>query len=121
MTLSILVVDDRQDMRLLVSEYLLRLGHEVKVEPGGREAVAVLESGRRFDAVFTDLRMPSVGGEVVLRTARRRLPNAKLILMTASDLHPALVRVIRAAGADEIMEKPFSMEGLETILARLFP
>ena len=117
----ILVVDDEEEVRDAVADLLRAFGHEVEMAAGGHEAVLVLEAGGRFDGVLTDRRMPRVGGEEVLRAARRLLPAAKLVLMTGDNLSETDMAVAIAAGANEILRKPFSVEEFSQLLTRLFP
>ncbi|MDE3119493.1 MAG: response regulator, partial [Nitrospirota bacterium] len=63
---KILIVDDEQSMRDVLSIMLKRAGYGVTVAADGEEAVAQLGKDI-FDLVITDLKMPKVGGLEVLK------------------------------------------------------
>ncbi len=110
---SILVVDDNQQNRDILSRRLERLGHVVLVAAGGREALDLLGE-RSFDVVLLDVMMPEIDGfEVLTRlrsdAATRDLP---VIMLSALDEVGAAVRCIEM-GADDYLTKP-----VDTVLLR---
>ena len=117
----ILVVDDEDKAREVVAELIRALGHEVETASGGREAIAILETGRYFDAVFTDFNMPERNGIEVMRAARLSLPAVKLVLMTGGSLSKEVEHIIRAVGADGVLSKPVTSEEISALFERFFP
>ncbi len=113
--MKILVVDDNENIRELVKELLLFLGHQVQETAKGTEAIAMLE---HFipDIVITDRRMPGMSGEELIRKIKESLPHLPIILMTGDHLSIAERVVIAAAGASSILSKPFSEKELERAL-----
>jgi CheY-like chemotaxis protein len=106
----VLVVDDEEDLRELVSDVLKEGGYEVTIAAGGEEALAV--AGReRFDLVVTDLGMPGVSGWDVAAGCRKIQPRIRIILLTGwgAELDPARAE---RAGIDRILKKPFDMKEL---------
>jgi len=65
-----LVIDDEQIVLDSVKKILVEGDYEVEVTPSGRQG---LEWGiqKNFDVVLTDIRMPDIGGMVVLREDRK--------------------------------------------------
>lgn len=115
--MKILVVDDDRGVRVFLQYYLSELGHKVVLADRGEIALQILQQGHHFDLVITDRRMPGLLGEELIRRIKS-LRNIKCIFMTA-DSDPDVLQVAKAAGADEVLLKPFSLEALEGALNRL--
>ncbi len=103
----ILVVDDIEANRDLLSRRLGREGHDVTVASGGVEALAMLQDGN-FDLVLLDLMMPDMNGfEVLARIkADSRLRNVPVIMISALTEMDSVIRCIEA-GAEDYLSKPF--------------
>lgn len=117
-TLRVLVVDDTEDVREMLSALLAAQGHSVVQAGGGREALALLEAGEPVDLVLTDLGMPDMNGWELARTVRGRAPEIRIGVITgwgdAPDAPPG-----GREGVDFVMAKPFSAEELACALAAL--
>jgi CheY-like chemotaxis protein len=106
----ILVVDDEEDIRQLVSRILQETGFQADLASDGREAIERMTSVRP-DLVILDLMMPEVDGWAVLAHARR-MPHPPLVLvMTARADHEVLQRATRE-GASAVISKPFRFHEL---------
>ncbi|MDZ4723406.1 MAG: response regulator [candidate division Zixibacteria bacterium] len=105
---SILIVDDEEIIRDFLSEVLE--DYEVSVASDGDEAIEKLNA-RKFDLVITDLRMPRVPGEEVVKAAREKNPNAKVIVISG---YSSLYTVSQSVnnGAFGFLSKPFSIKEL---------
>lgn len=79
----LLVIDDDQLMRKLLSRVLSAKGYEAVVAQDGAHAKELLDGGG-FDLILTDVHMPKVDGIGVLRLVRERDPDFPVILFTAS-------------------------------------
>jgi len=75
-------------------------------------------NAQAFDLVITDLAMPGLSGEAVLRAAKALAPAIPVVIITAraSEREEATLRLL---GADEILLKPFQMGDLVSIVERL--
>ena len=73
---KILVADDEQNLRRVLTALLRREGHEVIQAASGVEAIERLAD---VDVVITDLRMPGADGMEVLRTASKNHPQVPVI------------------------------------------
>ncbi|CAA9329641.1 MAG: Serine phosphatase RsbU, regulator of sigma subunit, partial [uncultured Gemmatimonadaceae bacterium] len=105
---SILVVDDNELNRDLLSRRLRRMGHAVEaVEDGGR-ALELL-SAAPFDLVMLDIMMPGMNGYEVLARLKAdpALCHVPVIMITAVDDEASVVRCIEL-GAEDYMPKPFN-------------
>jgi two-component system, cell cycle sensor histidine kinase and response regulator CckA len=80
---AILVVDDDDLVRYLVSTLLQRDGYEILQASNGLEALMVYSSYRaRLDLVLTDIDMPQMNGLELTDRIRARDPNARILLMS---------------------------------------
>ena len=79
--LRVLVIDDEEFIRSVLTEILQAEGYEVVGASGGEAAIERLR-GEQFDLVITDLVMPGVGGMEVLRVAKRVDPGLPVVVMT---------------------------------------
>jgi len=114
---SVLIVDDDAGIRTHLTTYLRDLGHAVEGTADGTAALAAIERGT-FDAVLSDVRMAGMDGFALLRELRRRHPETGVVLMTAYATVPDAVEAIRS-GACDYLVKPFSLEQVGLVLARL--
>lgn len=107
---SFLIVDDEVNATAALRELLESDGHEVAAFTDPREALATLE-GSTFDAVVTDLEMPHVRGEALVRFARERHPTTCIFAVSA---RPARGMV----GACHVFEKPFHYQSVTKLVER---
>jgi CheY-like chemotaxis protein len=102
--LRVLLVEDSQDIREVFTLLLRAEDVDVVATGSGREATE-LAALRDFDVVLTDLGLPDIPGDVVIRrvlAASRRRP--RIIVVTGYD-EPFVSRA-RQAGADIVFSKP---------------
>ncbi len=109
MRLSILVVDDSDINRRVISLMLKKLGHQAYTAENGAEAIEALEH-RYYDLVLMDIEMPVMDGFEATRIIRNRWnQNLKIIAVTAlTDCRDACLE----AGADDFLPKPLRIEEL---------
>jgi two-component system CheB/CheR fusion protein len=116
---QILLVEDIRDTRDAFALLLEAEGADVVVTGSGREAVEIM-TGRDFDLLLTDLGLPDMPGDLVIRhvkaTARRR----PWIVVVTGYGEPLIGRA-REAGADVVLPKPIDwsllLDRLVVILA----
>ncbi|MER3428863.1 MAG: Fis family transcriptional regulator [Pyrinomonas sp.] len=113
---KLLIVDDEQSMRQLLSLVFGREGYEVRTAERAREA---LEMVRRepVNVIISDVKMPDMSGIELLREVRAVAPDTAIIMITAF----ATVETAREAfvlGADDFIQKPFDVDELKTIVRR---
>ncbi len=111
---KILVADDEQNLRRVLTALLRREGHDVVQAANGGEAIERLAD---VDVVITDLRMPGADGMEVLRTAARNHPHVPVIMITAYGSVGQAVEAIKA-GAFDYIEKPFEQEAIRIIIEK---
>lgn len=103
---SILIVDDNEDNRDLLSRRLTLEGYEVSLAVDGREALDRIATDS-FDLVLLDVMMPNVNGFEVLEQVRKekRPPDLPIIMVTARDRSEDIVQALRL-GANDYVTKP---------------
>jgi DNA-binding response OmpR family regulator len=80
---TILVVDDEQAIRELISVILRSAGHQIIGASNGMEGIALFRSSpERFDLILTDLQMPVMNGHQLIQLARETNLHAKIICMS---------------------------------------
>ena len=104
MAKHILVVDDDQEIRTLLAEYLERNGFRVSSLPDGRELARVLEE-RAVDLLVLDLMLPGTDGLALCRDLRTRSRLPVLILSARGEDVDRIVGL--EMGADDYLAKPF--------------
>jgi CheY-like chemotaxis protein len=102
----ILVVDDEKIISSALQRVLTRAGHEVAVANNGIEAIRILDGSPRLDLLFVDLLMPEIGGGEVLDYARKKVPLAKVLMMTAYG-DASMKESLLSRGAARVLAKPF--------------
>ena len=106
---SILIVDDEEIIRDFLFEVLSE-DYQISVASDGDEAIEQLQA-TSFDLIITDLKMPRVSGEEVVKYARDNDPDSKVIVISGySSLYTVSQSVNR--GACAFLSKPFSIKEL---------
>jgi CheY-like chemotaxis protein len=99
----ILVVEDADDARETFARLLEADGADVVATASGREAIEIL-SDREIDVLVTDLGLPDVPGDVVIREAVTHAPRPRVVVVTGYG--GAELEGARKAGADVVLTKP---------------
>jgi len=115
---TILVVDDDEVMRDLLSRMLGRAGYAVETAADGCKALERFHE-HAIDAVVTDMAMPRMGGLELTRALLSERPELPIIAVTGVD--PSYLRVAMAAGAKAGMQKPIRAGELAQTMRRLLP
>jgi len=105
---SILVVDDEEIIRDFLSEVLE--DYAISLATDGDEAIEKIRS-QSFDLVITDLRMPRVSGEEVVRFTRDTYPGSKVIVISGYSSLATVSQTVQN-GACAFLAKPFSIKEL---------
>lgn len=118
----ILVVDDDDRIRDLLSRFLRARGYRVSAAPHADKALAMLRS-LAFDLLILDVMMPGMDGFTLTETIRET-GNVPILLLTARGEPEDRIRGL-SAGADDYLAKPFEPEELilrvQAILRRSLP
>lgn len=107
----ILVVDDEEAIREIVSSMLLSQGFQCQQAASGLEALAILQSGEEFSLMLSDLMMAEMDGIGLLERTKERYPDMPVVMVTAvHDISVALAAIRN--GAYDYLLKPFEREQL---------
>lgn len=113
----ILVVDDEETIREVVSSTLTSAQFQTCQAANGVEALALLDSGEEFDLVLSDLMMAEMDGIALLERTKERFPSMPVVMVTAvHDIQVAL-QALRN-GAYDYLLKPFEREQLLATVRR---
>jgi DNA-binding response OmpR family regulator len=113
-TVRVLIVEDEKEMAELLKKGLEEENHSVTLAHDGRTALEFAEA-YEFDAIVLDIMLPEVDGFEVATRLRRNRNATPVLMVTARDAVPDVVRGLDV-GADDYLTKPFAFEEL---LARL--
>ncbi|HYO90216.1 MAG TPA: sigma-54 dependent transcriptional regulator [Pyrinomonadaceae bacterium] len=114
---NLLIVDDEQGMRQLLTIVFERVGHRVRAAENGRRALELLRE-EPAELIISDVKMPDMGGIELLSAARALLPDVAVVMMTAF----ATVETAREAfklGADDFIQKPFDIEEMKILVSKI--
>ncbi len=116
-SLDILIVDDDPQMRSALEATVRQLGCQVTMATNGEEALQKLHK-QNFDLVISDMRMPVMNGEELLRAIHETYKNLPVVMVTAYGTINQAVEAMRL-GAYDFITKPFSFEDIEGLLSRI--
>lgn len=118
--LQVLVVDDSPLARKFITRVLGQLGVTNITSAGnGKQAVQLIEE-QMFDLVVTDYNMPEMDGEMLTRYIREHSTQRTIpILMVTSEDQGGKLAAVQQAGVSGICDKPFEVETVREMLARI--
>jgi len=115
--LRFLIVDDEQSIRRLCMTVGQGLGFLCSEAETAEAALELLEASAP-DIVVTDLKLPNLSGEDLLRKIKELLPRTEVAIMTGHGSIESAVEAMRQ-GAYDYIEKPFRVERLRQLLKRM--
>ncbi|MBC8419608.1 MAG: response regulator [Desulfobacterales bacterium] len=116
---KILVVDDEEGIRFLLSEVLLNQGFEVSLARDGQESLDKLEEDH-FDLVVTDINMPRLDGVAMLKRMKMTGRTEKVIVMTGDpsnrrlldkEIPPIVTRLLKPFGLENFLNVVIAATG----------
>jgi DNA-binding NtrC family response regulator len=113
----ILVVDDEEALRTVLSSELVSEGYDVRTASDGDEAISGLQK-EPFDLVLLDIKMPRMNGFEVLKFVKEKHPRTKVVMLTGfADLKNAIES--KKLGAEDFVSKPYDLVDLLTTIERV--
>ncbi|MGN5068266.1 response regulator [Aeromonas hydrophila] len=117
---QVLIVDDHPTNRLLVTQQLTFLGHEVQAADSGSTALAYLKA-RGADVIITDFNMPEIDGlEFTTRYRQQECDESReraIIIGLTADARQEQIQKAMEAGMDDCLFKPVSLDELKQCLS----
>ena len=115
---KVLIVDDEKAIRMMILDYLENR-YAVTTAEDADAALAVLAKGK-FDLVISDINMPGMNGQLLLKEVRQRYPGTKTALITAYNTDD-YIRAINEMSVTNIIPKtvPFNFAELDSIVESL--
>jgi len=112
---SILIVDDEEIIRDFLFEVLSE-DYKISMATDGDEAIEQMQA-HSFDLIITDLKMPRMSGEEVVKYARDNDPDSRVIVISG---YSSLYTVSQSvnSGACAFLSKPFSIKELLQAVSR---
>jgi CheY-like chemotaxis protein len=119
---QVLVVEDDEAIRALVSDVLRDDGYDVLEASNGIEALAHLRNGRP-DLIILDLMMPVMDGWAFVEECRQRryCEDVPILVTSASHDLPRTAERLRSFGVRTCLAKPFDVDGLLALVERYAP
>jgi DNA-binding response OmpR family regulator len=115
--IRILVADDEEALRDLLSEQLTAQGYQTETASDGEDAIQRLQEGS-FALVLLDINMPKKTGLEVLKYIREKGMSTRVIMLTGR-LGYSIGSESMKLGADEFITKPFDLNYLDSAIKRI--
>jgi DNA-binding NtrC family response regulator len=116
MKLKILVADDEKNIREGLREALVLDGYEVVTAADGKEALDAVNRGD-VDLVISDLKMPRLSGEELLKSVATQSPTVPVIILTGHGTIESAVQAMHD-GAYDFLTKPVNLDRLSLLAKR---
>ncbi|MCK5147204.1 response regulator [bacterium] len=107
----ILIVEDDDEIRELLSETLIRWGHETVLTANGQEGFNQYRNGS-FELILSDIRMPIMDGLALLKSIREKDKKIPIVIITAFPTVDSAVESL-GLGADHYLVKPVNFDDLK--------
>lgn len=115
---KIMVVDDAAFMRMMLSNMLTKMGHEVVAEAdNGKSAIEAYEKNSP-DIVTMDITMPHMNGIEAVKGIIAKDPGAKIVMVSAMGQKEMVIEAVKA-GAKDFIVKPFKEDAVWGALERV--
>ena len=116
-SITVLVADDNDVAQRLCRRVLEKAGYKVLIAADGLQAVDIAMSARP-NMILMDVAMPGIDGIEAMKRIKAEIPNQPIVIASAHSMASDRERFL-AAGADDILSKPFRLADLVAIVARL--
>jgi len=113
---SILVVDDNNVCRIVVSKMLSSLGYEVSSATSGENGLRLFLK-RKFDIVLSDYEMPGMDGVALACSVKKSSPRTPVVIMTGAGKETVSSR--NSTSVDEVISKPFTLASIDETIKDL--
>jgi DNA-binding NtrC family response regulator len=115
--MDILLVDDDDEVRRAIGQFLIGRGHHLQTASDGAEALRLM-ADRAPGLVLSDIQMPGMDGIAFLKAVRKQFPNMPVILMTGYATVETAIAALRNRAYD-YLKKPIQFEELLACIERV--
>lgn len=113
----ILIADDEESMRWVLSKALRKKGFQVDLASDGGQALRQIQE-QSYDLAIVDIKMPVMSGLALLEKARELRPDMLVVVMTAESSMKNAVEAMKR-GAYDYITKPFDLEVIDAIIEKV--
>lgn len=113
----ILIVDDEEGYRKVLSNSLTDLGFETTVAASGMDALEEMKK-KNYAVILLDMKMPGIDGIELLERIRKEQLFSSIVIITAYT-YEDIAREAICKGAKKVIRKPFSMDEIKSCLNEL--
>ena len=114
----ILIIEDDDEMRSLLKDFVLAEGYEADSVEKGTYAFSKLLT-EPFDLIITDIRMPGFSGLDILPDLRKLKPDVSIVVITAFGSDEVYYKALER-GANAYLEKPIQLGKLSALIHEMF-
>ena len=115
---KLLIIDDNKEILNALYDFLSKRKYDVVSASDGLDGLKLIETEKQgFDLVITDLVMPNISGVGLISIIKKKFPDTPVIAITGWGEHPEALAT--EAQADRILEKPFELSELDTLIREL--
>jgi len=115
---KLLIIDDNEEILKALYDFFSKKKYEVVSASDGLDGLKLLETEKQgFDLIITDLVMPNISGVGLISIIKKKYPDMPVIAITGWGEHPEALAT--EAQADRVLEKPFELSELDTLIREL--
>ena len=104
----LLIIDDEENMRHMLSKVLGKTGYIVEIASNGHEGLKMIQN-TDFDFILCDIKMPNMSGMDFLKAARDKIRTTTVIMMSAYGTIDTAIEAMKL-GAYDYISKPFKTD-----------
>lgn len=116
---NILIVDDNEINRMLLSAFLTSLEIPFSEASGGQEALDFIRNGK-FNLVLMDIQMPDISGIDVAKVLSNELDQIPIMIAVTAHAFPEQRQAILDAGFSDYLSKPITIDILVKVLTKFY-
>ncbi len=120
-TKRLLIIDDEENMRHMLSVMLERIGFTADTVSNGykglKQIEKALEEEKPYDIILCDIKMPRMGGMELLKAGKEKLSTSKVIMMSAYGTIDTAVKAMKL-GACDYISKPFKADEINIVIEK---
>ncbi len=115
---KLLIIDDNKEILTALNDFLSKKNYDVVSASDGLDGLKLLETEKQgFDLVITDLIMPNISGVGLISIIKKKFSDIPVIAITGWGEHPEALAT--EAQADRVLEKPFDLSELDTLIREI--